>query len=135
MLSKEPNAAHIAIANFQKHLRKDGRECTVITQNIDELHKRAGSDPVLELHGSLFRVRCTICGKENVNYDSPICPALAGTGDPDETITDSNVPREELPHCDCGKKGLLRPAVVWFGEPLDPNIMHRADQLCSSECD
>lgn len=51
MLTKHPNAAHLALAECEGRLSKQGREVTVITQNIDELHRRAGSKNVLEIHG------------------------------------------------------------------------------------
>ena len=51
VLTKEPNKAHYAIAEFQKKLKSEGRSVTVITQNIDELHQRAGTEDVIELHG------------------------------------------------------------------------------------
>lgn len=51
MLTKNPNAAHMAIAECEERLSKQGREVTVITQNIDELHRRAGSKNILEIHG------------------------------------------------------------------------------------
>ena len=50
-LSKYPNNAHLTIAEFQKRLKKEDRDVTVITQNIDELHQRAGTENVIELHG------------------------------------------------------------------------------------
>ena len=55
MLEKQPNPAHLAIAQAEKKLKELGKSLIVITQNIDELHKRAGSENILELHGSLFR--------------------------------------------------------------------------------
>lgn len=51
MLTKNPNPAHLAIAECEERLRKQGRKVTVITQNIDELHRRAGSKNILEIHG------------------------------------------------------------------------------------
>lgn len=51
MRSKEPNAAHLAIAECEARLSQQGRSVVVITQNIDELHRRAGSQHVLEIHG------------------------------------------------------------------------------------
>lgn len=54
MLTKEPNPAHKAIAECEERLGKQGRKVTVITQNIDELHRRAGSKTILELHGERF---------------------------------------------------------------------------------
>lgn len=80
MSSKQPNAGHLAIAECEKRLKGQGRSVTVITQNIDELHKRAGSERILELHGSLFRVRCTVCNHVEENRDSPIVPALKDKG-------------------------------------------------------
>ena len=61
MVTKVPNPAHKAIAECEARLKSQGRNVTVVTQNIDELHRKAGSENVLELHGSLFRTRCTRC--------------------------------------------------------------------------
>jgi len=80
MHSKEPNAAHKAIAELEARLKPQGRKVTVVTQNIDRLHHRAGSQSVLELHGSLFHTRCTSCHHVEENYNSPICPALKDKG-------------------------------------------------------
>lgn len=109
MLTKDPNPAHLAIAECEERLSKQGRKVTVITQNIDELHHRAGSKNILEIHGeqrclmqanklfcmiivgsfffffcgntgSLFKTRCMTCGHEAANYKSPICAALEGKG-------------------------------------------------------
>merc|ERR1712109_211112 len=80
MLSKSPNPAHLAIAECAERLKGEGRRLRVIAQNIDELHTTAGTKNLLELHGSLFRVRCIDCGE---NKDSPICKALEGRGAPD----------------------------------------------------
>jgi len=91
----EPNEAHKVIA----WLEEQGIVKAVITQNVDGLHQRAGSKRVIELHGSIWRVRCVKCGYKRVLDDAP-----------------SDIP----PRCPmCG--GLLRPDVVWFGEqlPLD----------------
>ncbi|XP_021344062.1 NAD-dependent protein deacylase sirtuin-5, mitochondrial-like, partial [Mizuhopecten yessoensis] len=78
MVTKKPNQAHIAIAECEERLAKQNRRVIVITQNIDELHRQAGTKNILELHGSLFKVRCTKCEEVTVNRDSPICEALAG---------------------------------------------------------
>ncbi|MEQ2223608.1 NAD-dependent protein deacylase sirtuin-5A, mitochondrial, partial [Ilyodon furcidens] len=80
MLTKNPNPAHLAIAECEERLGQQGRKVTVITQNIDELHRRAGSKNLLEIHGSLFKTRCMMCGHEEANYKSPICAALEGRG-------------------------------------------------------
>ncbi|XP_039379120.1 NAD-dependent protein deacylase sirtuin-5, mitochondrial isoform X3 [Mauremys reevesii] len=97
MLSKQPNPAHIAIAECEARLSKQGRSVVVITQNIDELHRKAGTKHLLEIHGSLFKTRCTSCGNVAKNYKSPICPALAGKGAPDPEIEDARIPVENLP--------------------------------------
>ncbi len=104
----EPNAAHTALVDLAERVG----ELTIITQNVDGLHQRAGSRNVLEFHGSLWTLRCTACGREGLNED---------------------VPLDLLPSCgDCG--GLLRPGVVWFGEGIDPEVM-RASSLAAQACD
>ncbi|XP_078473657.1 NAD-dependent protein deacylase sirtuin-5, mitochondrial, partial [Lampetra planeri] len=126
VLRAEPNAAHVALARCQRRLAGQGRTLTLVTQNVDELHRRAGSERVHELHGSLFKTRCTSCGHVESNYDSPITPALQGKGAPDPNTPDAAIPEELLPRCvqgGCG--GLLRPHVVWFGESLDSGVMDR----------
>lgn len=63
---------HIAIADFEaKHGTE--KKITVITQNVDNLHARAGSKNLIELHGNLYKTRCTNCREVLVNTDSPIC--------------------------------------------------------------
>ena len=98
----EPNPAHRALAAWQDRFPR----FTLITQNVDGLHERAGSRDVLRLHGSLWRTRCTNCGVEAENHEVPL----------------AKIP----PHCACG--GLLRPAIVWFGEGLDEAVWHNAEQ-------
>jgi len=135
MRSKYPNPAHKAIADCEKRLKALGRKVTVITQNIDELHKRAGSENILELHGTLFKTRCTKCGDVRENRDSPICSALSGKGAPDPSAQDARIPVEQLPRCQVdGCDGLLRPHVVWFGESLDQTVLQAASQELD-ECD
>lgn len=72
--------AHYAIAQFEKHCLNQGRKFTLVTQNVDGLHKLAGSQNIIELHGSILRTKCTVCGDVQLNRDSPICPALKGNG-------------------------------------------------------
>ncbi len=96
----EPNPAHLALAAFEA--RTPG--LTLVTQNVDGLHRRAGSRRVLELHGDLTRTRCAGCRRfddHDVDLDAgvPVCKA-------------------------CG--GLLRPDVVWFGEPLPSEALTEA---------
>jgi len=126
MASKRPNAAHTAIAEFEHRLAAEGRRVAVITQNIDELHQRAGSCNVIEIHGSLFRTSCTKCGVEEANKDSPICEGLRGCGAPERGAASANIDIEDLPACKCGRKGLLRPAVLWFGEAMKSALMDAA---------
>jgi NAD-dependent deacetylase len=97
----EPNAAHRAIAELEHRSVLD--ELTVVTQNVDELHWRAGSRNVIELHGSIVRVRCT-----------------KGCGSSQRPEGFEDLP----PRCDCG--ALLRPDVVWFGEALSTELLVRA---------
>lgn len=100
MLAAQPNAAHRDLATLESH---PTGYCKVITQNIDMLHTRAGSNHVLELHGNAFRARCIR----------------------EETIVAIPDPLPNLPpHCECG--ALLRPDVVWFGETLDARIVAMA---------
>lgn len=127
MGSKSPNPAHTAIAEIEDRFRGQGREVAVITQNIDGLHKRAGSSNIIELHGNLFKTQCTRCGDISVNTDSPICEALRDRGAPDPEANSARIPVSELPMCHkegCG--GLLRPHVVWFGETLDSDVLDTA---------
>ena len=80
MISFSLSLAHTAIAELEKRLKPQNRKVTVITQNIDQLHYAAGSENVIELHGSLFHTRCTKCGDIRKNRDSPIVPALKDKG-------------------------------------------------------
>ena len=99
----EPNAGHYAIVELEKRIRAGGGRFTLVTQNVDGLHQRAGSTDVIAIHGNLMETRC----------NRPGCPKAA-VGQPDDDPHEGEVPR-----CpECGE--LLRPAVVWFGEMLDP---------------
>jgi NAD-dependent deacetylase len=102
----EPNAAHLALAQLE--IRKP--RFTLITQNVDGLHDRAGSRRILKLHGDIWRMRCTVCGANWPDRRAPL-PSLP-------------------PHCHCG--GLARPAVVWFGEPLPDGMMNEAEHAVAS---
>jgi NAD-dependent protein deacetylase/lipoamidase len=90
----QPNAAHTAIAHLPY--------CTVVTQNVDGLHARAGARDVIELHGNIFRVRCAREGTTSLREDA----------------------FDSLPRCGCG--AWLRPDVVWFGEMLPEEALARA---------
>lgn len=129
MLTKSPNPAHLAIAECESRLSKQGRKVVVITQNIDELHRKAGTRNLFEIHGSLFKTRCNTCGSVKENYKSPVCPALEGKGAPDPEVEDAAIPVADLPRCEeTGCNGLLRPNVVWFGETLDSNLLGEVEK-------
>ncbi len=91
----QPNTAHFALARLEKSIRKIGGELMLVTQNVDNLHEKAGSDALLHMHGELSRVMCASCGARGV-WD-------------DDLFTDTECWR-------CGQPGALRPDVVWFGE-------------------
>lgn len=98
ILEVEPNAGHYAIAKLEQQAQK----FTLITQNVDDLHERAGSKNILKLHGSIFHPRCYKCAEP-----------YQFTGKPTLTQEQEINP----PKCDkCG--GSIRPGVVWFGESL-----------------
>lgn len=103
----QPNAAHLAIAEAEKYFP----EVTVVTQNIDNLHRRAGSSTVHELHGNIEKNYCIGCGRR---YDSP---GFAANG---------------VPKCQCGS--LIRPDIVWFGEML-PEEAYQASEKAAQSCD
>jgi NAD-dependent deacetylase len=106
--SREPNPAHRAISRLEEVFPR----FLLITQNVDDLHRRSGSRSVVELHGNIFRVRCTRCGERTSNRQVPL----------------SEIP----PLCSCG--GMLRPDVVWFGEALPEEALSRALGV-SRSCD
>ena len=92
-----PNLAHHAIAGLESRVA----EFLLATQNVDGLHAAAGSRRLLELHGSLWVLRCMGCGQEREDRRAPLA--------------------ELPPRCTCG--GLLRPGVVWFGEALAQSVL------------
>lgn len=105
--SAKPNAGHRAIVELEKIVPR----VDVITQNVDGLHRIAGSSRVYELHGSLMAHRCLECGR------------------PYEIASDE----QHVPHCpECG--GLIRPGVVWFGEDLPEDVWAQAEEA-TRECD
>ncbi|HEX6853352.1 MAG TPA: NAD-dependent deacylase [Candidatus Polarisedimenticolaceae bacterium] len=101
----EPNPGHRAIARLQL----ERANVALVTQNVDGLHQRAGSREVVELHGSLWTLRCTREGRERVDSTAPF-PTLP-------------------PRCECG--ATLRPGVVWFGESLPVDAFERARALAA----
>ncbi len=93
-----PNPGHHALVELEQRIEA----FTLLTQNVDGLHRAAGSENPIEIHGTIWRVRCLECRRAFENREVPI---------------------KILPKCEvCG--GLLRPDVVWFGESLDEKILH-----------
>lgn len=107
--TKSPNAAHHAIAKLESRLS----QFWLITQNVDGLHRQAGSTRLSEIHGNIWKVRCTVCGQISDNR---------------------SVPMSILPFCpSC--RSLVRPHIVWFGESLNPEDLRHCDRaLRSSDC-
>ncbi|CAM4928846.1 unnamed protein product [Rotaria socialis] len=129
--TKEPNKGHLALVEAEERFEKEGKHFFILTQNIDGLHRRAGSRNLLEIHGNLFTVRCTSCGFIEENNDSPICEALRNRGLPNETGSD--IPLKDLPSCrQCGS--LARPHVVWFEECLWPDVLKKINEEIT-QCD
>lgn len=104
LASVAPNPAHYALARLELGLARSGGELTLCTQNIDNLHERAGSRQVLHMHGELNKARCHDCG----------------------AVTEADGDLSLDLGCEaCGRIGGLRPHVVWFGEmPLDLDVIH-----------
>jgi NAD-dependent deacetylase len=106
--TKQPNPAHTALVELE---RRTHDAFWLITQNVDGLHRTAGSQRLSEIHGNIWKVRCTGCGVISDNHETPL-PAL---------------PACRLCHA------LLRPHIVWFGESLweeDLRRCHQAIQGC-----
>lgn len=107
LIEAAPNAAHLALAQLERDF--DG-DIMLVTQNVDDLHERAGSRNLLHMHGELLKIRCEGCGAVLAWRDdlglSTACPA-------------------------CAAGGRLRPHVVWFGEmPLHMDEIHAALEAC-----
>jgi NAD-dependent deacetylase len=106
IFAAQPNLGHKAIAELEKYVK-----VVILTQNIDGLHQKAGSSEVLELHGSIVKIKCSVCDFK------------------DEIVTEfSEIP----PLCKCGN--ILRPDVVWFGESLPQEVWQKA-MILASQCD
>jgi NAD-dependent deacetylase len=101
-----PNPAHAVLARWQDRFAS----YTLVTQNVDSLHEDAGARSVLHLHGSIWAVRCTACGRERVERTAPL-PELP--------------PR--CPVC----SAMERPGVVWFGECLPEDVLHAASRAAA----
>ena len=103
----QPNPAHLALARLE---RDWPGEVLIVTQNVDDLHERAGSTNLIHMHGELLKVRCERCQRP-LSWQEDITP-------------DSRCP-------DCGRVGTLRPHIVWFGEvPLEMERIGTALERC-----
>lgn len=106
--TKTPNPAHAAVVELERRCP----DFWLITQNVDGLHRAAGSRQLSEIHGNIWKVRCTLCGEIEDNHEVPI---------------------QILPSCrQC--RGLLRPHIVWFGESLSAGDLARCAAALQS-CD
>ena len=105
-LGFEPNVTHKVLARWEV----EGRLHAVITQNIDGLHQKAGSKCVYELHGSIYRNYCELCGK---HFEASYIKNA-----------------DDIPICDCG--GFVKPDVVLYEEPLDPEVLSKATTAIES---
>ena len=106
LVGAKPSAAHFALARLEGALAERGGHLTLVTQNIDDLHERAGSRRVIHMRGELLKARCGWCEAVRPWRDdlavSHACP-------------------------DCGRAGALRPHVVWFGEmPMSMDVIDRS---------
>jgi len=112
VLGAKPNAGHLALAELEKSL---GERFLLVTQNVDGLHRRAGSERILEIHGNLLETKCWSCDRppfeDHALYEDtlPMCGECDGRGD----------------------TGLLRPNIVWFGEMLDPAHLEAIERFMS----
>jgi NAD-dependent deacetylase len=106
--SIEPNPGHQALAKLEPLFS----QFTLTTQNVDGLHRRAGSKNILELHGNIMRNRCLECGVIDETAELDL--------------------EDEVPRCHCG--GILRPDVVWFGEMLPEGVLSAAMEA-AEHCD
>ncbi|MDD2740430.1 MAG: NAD-dependent deacylase [Methylomonas lenta] len=116
VLKALPNPAHLAIAALAECVE----HVSVITQNVDDLHERAGSKHVIHLHGSLHAPRCFACAR----------PFQLPKGIPEEPVDGRKLMPPHCTHCN----GYIRPGVVWFGEMLPEDEWARAE-LAAKDCD
>lgn len=114
VMRTQPNAGHHALRDLAGCTWLE--DLTIVTQNVDDLHERAGSTKVIRLHGSLFAPRCLACGR---------APEVSASDDAQELDTVALEQAIPPPRCQyCG--GAIRPGVVWFDEPLPTQEWSRA---------
>lgn len=107
ILESSPNGGHFSLVELASQVPN----FTLVTQNVDDLHRRAGSTDILELHGNIMRNNCMDCGHEDfteVKQTNPLCPVC--------------------------RSGMYRPGVVWFGESLPQATLQKAFDA-SADCD
>ncbi len=121
VLGVTPNAGHRALARLEGRVER----FSLVTQNVDGLHARAGSRTVIELHGSILRVRCF---KSCVSYTAGTDKAATGAPEAEAVFAADTPPR--CPHCG----DFLRPDVVWFGESLPEDAIEAA-VAATEQCD
>ena len=106
IVKAEPNPAHMALVKWEA----EGKNVFIVTQNVDDLHERAGSKQIVHLHGSIWRLRCERDGNIVENREAPL----------------SEMP----PYCFCGE--VMRPDIVWFGEPLPWRALQQVEDFLLS---
>ncbi|MDY6944007.1 MAG: NAD-dependent protein deacetylase [Pseudomonadota bacterium] len=132
----QPNAAHVALV----HLETAGYVHQLVTQNVDGLHQRAGSQRVIDLHGRLDRVDCTACGHSLSRYDLQqrlvtmnaqfLAYQAAHAPDGDADLDGTDLGAFRVPDCPCCD-GLLKPAVTFFGDSVPTARVNRIYQRLS----
>ena len=133
----QPNAAHAAIAKLAKH----ADELLLVTQNVDDLHARAGlpSEKMVQIHGDIFVTRCSRCDFEDAGRggspEPPAEDAISAQGRRLRSIASTSENHLDVPRCpECD--ALVRPGVVWFGEQLPWNEVKRVENyLDRGPCD
>lgn len=138
----KPNAAHQAIAQLAS--RK--RDFMLLTQNVDDLHSRAGlpKEKIVQIHGDIFVTRCSCCGFSRTEPEHEYSPLFMSASSDNATgqklerfkrSSSDEMEDNQLPRCpECN--ALMRPAVVWFGEQLDPGKIDMVENyLADRPCD
>jgi len=140
-MKAKPNRAHKILASLSlssSPFRDPASTFKIITQNVDGLSLAAAQattnptealEAIIQIHGSILSTTCLNCNQTEENRHSPICEALGGQElSPESPVSLTKIPQEELPRCTRnGCRGLLRPAVVWFGET--PMFLDEIDEL------
>ncbi len=116
-LAAEPNPGHTSLAEIERRAAARSARFTLLTQNVDRLHQKAGCRNVVELHGSIIQWRCTSC-------ETKVTPGL----DPMPAFP------QRSSCCPTDQKAILRPDVVWFGEALPFEALRATDEALAT-CD